>query len=174
MLTTPRRDDPALEVQFADGRVFETGWGDALVRCETGIIYLALHLRNGGAGVAHLAGYRLEPESAPSVTDDPRGLARHRRGDPAPEPSAFTEQQRDLYITAGDLGFWQAALRDPTAELYTAMSGAVTSLGRVTIDVLYGDIEDGQSTITRFVLLPSEQDKWRYDVTHRWRLADGQ
>ena len=77
------------------------------------------------------------------------------------------------YIAAGDLGFWQAALRDPTVELYTTMSGAIASLGRVTIDLLYGDIEGGQSTITRFVLLPSEPGKWRYDVTHHWRLADG-
>ena len=172
MLTTPSRGDPAVEVQFADGRVFETGWGDALVRCVTGIIYVALQLRNGGAGVAHLAGYRLEPESARTVTEDPRSLARHRRGDPAPDPSTFAEQQRDLFIVAGDLGFWQAALRDPTVELYTALSSAITSLGRVTIDLLYGDIEGGQSTITRFVLLPSEQDKWRYDVTHHWHLGD--
>jgi hypothetical protein len=162
-----------VEVQFADGRVFETGSGDALVRCETGTIYVALQLRNGGAGVAHLAGYRLEPESARSVTEDPRGLARHRRGDPAPDPGTFTEQQRDLYIAAGDLGFWQAALRDPTVELYMAMTDAITSRGRVTIDLLYGDIEDGQSTITRFVLLPGEHDGWRYDVAHHWRVADG-
>lgn len=169
VLTTPRRDDPLVEVQFADGRVFRTGSGDALVRRENGVIYLALQLRNGGAGVAHLVGYRLEPEAARRVTQDPRGVARHRRGDPAPDPSAFTEQQRDLYVASGELGFWQAALRDPTTELYAALNEAITSHGRVTIDLLYGDIEDGQSTVTRFVLLPSAQNKWRYDVTHHWR-----
>lgn len=173
VLTTSRRDDPAVEVQFADGRIFDTGWGDALVRRENGVIYLALQLRNGGAGVAHLVAYRLEPEPAQRVAQDPRGLARHRRGDPAPDPTLFTEQQRDLYIAAGELGHWQAALRDTSTELYTAMSEAITSLGRVTIDLLYGDIEDGQPTITRFVLLPSERDKWRCDVTHHWRQVDG-
>jgi hypothetical protein len=50
-----------VEVQFADGRVFETGWGDALMRRDNGVIYLALQLRNGGAGVAPLVAYRLEP-----------------------------------------------------------------------------------------------------------------
>jgi hypothetical protein len=169
VLTTPRQDDPTVEVQFADGRLFETGWGDALVRQDGGVIYLALQLRNGGAGVAHLVGYRLEPEPAQRASHDPRGVARHRRGDPAPDRTAFTEQQRDLYIAAGDLGHWQAALRDTTSELYTAMSEAIASLGRVTIDLLYGDIEDGQPTITRFVLLPSEHSKWRCDVTHHWR-----
>lgn len=53
------------------------------------------------------------------------------------------------------------------------MSEAITTLGRVTIDLLYGDIEDGQPTITRFVLLPGEQNKWRCDVTHHWRRVDG-
>jgi hypothetical protein len=162
-----------VDVQFADGQVFETGWGDALLRHENGVIYLALELRNAGAGVAHLVAYRLEPELGHSVTQDPRGLARHRRGDPPPDPTTFTEQQRDLYIAAGELGHWQAALRDPATELYTAMGEAITSLGRVTIDLLYGDIEDGQLTITRFVVLPGEQNKWRCDVTHHWRRVDG-
>jgi hypothetical protein len=162
-----------VDVQFADGQVFETGWGDALLRHENGVIYLALELRNAGAGVAHLVAYRLEPELGHTVTQDPRGLARHRRGDPPPDPTTFTEQQRDLYIAAGELGHWQAALRDPATELYTAMGEAVTSLGRVTIDLLYGDIEDGQLTITRFVVLPGEQNKWRCDVTHHWRAVDG-
>jgi hypothetical protein len=77
-----------------------------------------------------------------------------------------------LYIAAGELGHWQAALRDTTTGLYAATSEAISSLGRVTIDLLYGDIEDGQPTITRFVLLPSEDDKWRCDVTHHWRQVD--
>jgi hypothetical protein len=139
------------------------------VRSEDGVVYLALQLRNGGAGVAQLVGYRLEPEAARSVARDPQGLARHRRGAPAPDPTEFTEQQRDLYIAAGELGFWQAALRDPSTELYAAMVEAITSRGRVTIDLLYGDIENGQHTITRFVLLPTEEDRWRCDVTHHWR-----
>jgi hypothetical protein len=171
-LTTPRRDDPGVEVQFADGRRFETGWDHAVVQPENGVVYLAFQLRNGGAGVAHLVAYRLEPEPANLVARDPRGLARHRRGDPAPDPTRFTEQQRDLYIAAGELGHWQAALRDPSTELHAAMSDAISSHGRITIDLLYGDIEDGQSAITRFVLLPDEQQKWRYDVTHHWRHVD--
>jgi hypothetical protein len=161
-----------VEVQFADGRRFETGWDNALVERGNGVIYLAFQLRNSGAGVAHLVAYRLDPEPANRVLRDPRGLARHRRGDPAPDPTTFTEQQRDLYITAGELGHWQAALRDPTTELYAAMSEAISTLGRITIDLLYGDIEDGQSAITRFVLLPDQQDKWRHDVTHHWRHVD--
>src|SRR5258707_13777318 len=95
-LTTPRRNDQQVEVQFADGRVFDTGWGDALVRAEDGVI-----------------------------------------GDPAPQPATFTEQQRDLYIAAGELGHWQAALPDPTSEPSTTTSEALTRPARITADLLY-------------------------------------
>jgi hypothetical protein len=171
VLTTPRRDDPPEQVLFADGRAFETGWGNALVHGEHEVVYLALQLRNAGSGVAHLVGYHIEPESATSVARDPLGPARHRRGDAAPEPAIFAEQQRDLYIAPGEVGFWQAALREPGSELYAMMQDAIATRGRVTIDLLYGDIEGGQLTITRLVVLPGEWGRWRCDVTRHWRLA---
>lgn len=77
-------DDPAESVQFADGRVFPAGNGQALVRQEAEIIYLAIPLRNVGAGLAMLRGYRLESELGSNVAHDPRGVALHLRGDPAP------------------------------------------------------------------------------------------
>jgi hypothetical protein len=172
VLASSRREDPAEEVQFADGRVFEVGSGRALVHQADDVIYLAIQLRNVGAGIAQLRAYHLEAEAAQTVAQDPRGAARHRRGDPAPDPSAFAEQQRDLYVAAGDLGFWQAALRDPSAERYRSMSDAIGSAGRITIDLLYGDHEGGQPTITRFVLLPLPEHGWRCDVTHHWSLHD--
>ncbi len=84
--------------------------GEALFRPEGEVIYLALSLRNVGTGIAHLRGYRLEPETQDRVRADPLGPARHRRGDPAPDPDTFADQQRDLYVAPGDTGFWQAAL----------------------------------------------------------------
>jgi hypothetical protein len=104
------------------------------------------------------------------VAQDRRGAARHRRGDAAPHPSAFARQQRDLYVAAGDLGFWQAALRDPDTELYRTTGEAISSGARITVDLLYGDHEGGQPTITRFVLLPVSGQRWRCDVTHHWSL----
>jgi hypothetical protein len=122
VLASSRHTDSAEPVQFADGRVFEVGSGRPLVQQADGVIYLSLPLRNVGAGIAQLRGYHLEPESAERVLRDPQGPARHRRGDTPPDPSAFAEQQRDLYVPAGDPGFWQAALRDPVSELYASMS----------------------------------------------------
>jgi len=140
------------------------------VQQDNGVTYLAIPLRNVGAGIAQLRGYRLDPEVAQVVAEDPLGPARHRRGDTAPDPSTFAEQQRDLYVASGDAGFWQSALRDPATDLYRAMTDAIRTNGRITIDLLYGDHEGGQPTITRFVLLPSEQHRWRCDVTRHWSL----
>ena len=168
VLARPREQDPDVQVQFADGRTFEVGAGGALVREEDGVIYLAIALRNVGAGIATLRSYQVQAEPAERVAHDPLGPARHRRGDPAPDASTFSEQQRDLYVPLGDLGFWQAARRDPGSEPYTSLQEAIRTRGRITVDVLYTDHEGGQPTITRFVLLADADGTWRCDVAHHW------
>jgi hypothetical protein len=155
-----------------DGRVFEVAAARALVLHEPGVIYLAIPLRNVGSGIALLRGYHLEPQSAAEIAGDPRGVARHRRGDAHPDLVMFAEQQRDLYVAAGDVGFWQAALRSPGDELYERMSEAIDGAGRVTVDLFYTDHQGGQATITRFVLLAGSDERWRCDVTHHWSIDD--
>jgi hypothetical protein len=170
VLSPSRTQDPPEQVQFADDRVFDVGHGRALVNEQDGIIYLAIPLRNVGAGVALLNGYDLQAASAQEVARDPQGPARHRKGDVMPEPAAFSEQQRDLYVAAGDTGFWQAALRDPGAARFRAVHEAIATGGRITVDLLYADHEGGQPTITRFVLRPDDDARWRCDVTRHWSL----
>ena len=168
----PGGPDDAANVQFADGRVFPVGNGHALVQQDTGVIYLAIPVRNVGAGLAMLRGYRLQGEPAGDVAQDPRGPARHLRGDPLPELRAFSPQQRDLVVSTSRAGWWQAALRDPETPLYKEIAGAAETWGRVTVDVLYGDHEGGQPSVTRFVLLP-EAGSWRCDATRYWSLPAG-
>ena len=93
LLIVAEREDPGHEIQFADGRVLEMKPGEALFRPEGEVIYLALSLRNVGTGIAHLRGYRLEPETQDRVRADPLGPARHRRGNRAPDPATFADQQ---------------------------------------------------------------------------------
>ena len=166
-------DDPAGSVQFADGRVFPLGNGQALVEQNAGVIYLAIPLCNAGAGLALLRGYYLQGEPAGHVAQDPRGPARHLRGDAPPQARAFSRQQRDLLISTRRPGFWQAALREPTTQLYKEVSQAIETMGRLTVDVLYGDHEGGQPSITRFVLMP-EARSWRCDATRHWSLRAGE
>jgi hypothetical protein len=107
----------------------------ALFLHENNVIYLAMPLRNAGTGIAHLQGYRLDPE--------PADRGRHR----LLASRSARPDELDLHRNAG-----------PRHQ-------------RLTVDLLYGDLEDGQPTITRFVLLPSPTDTWRCDVTHHWRNA---
>ena len=114
--------------------------------------------------------YHLQAESADHVARDPKGVARHRRGDTPPGITSFAPQQRDLLISTGRVGFWQAALRDPGAPLFAATAEALDTAGRITVDILYGDHEGGQPTITRLVLLPDDASVWRCDATRYWNL----
>ena len=170
LLTPSRPQDPGEHVQFADGRTFEVGNGRAMVSEVDGVIYLAMPLRNVGLGIALLRGYHLEAESGERVARDPQGPARHRRGDRAPNASDFSEQQRDIYVASGSVGFWQAAVRDRSDGRYDDLQATIATAGRVTVDLLYADHEGGQTTITRFVLLPAEGDRWRCEVTRHWSL----
>jgi hypothetical protein len=167
------REDPVEPVLFADGRRLEVGAGRATVEEANGVFYLALPIAHVGAGLAHLFGYRLEPQTADETQADPLGPARHRRGDAPPDTAAFRPQQRDLYIAAGRVGFWQAALRDPDDELYSSTAEAIRTRGRFTVDLLYGDHEDGQPTVTRFAVLPDAPGGWRCDVARHWSLDRG-
>lgn len=169
VLVPDERSDELQSVQFADGRVFPVGCGHPLVHEDSGIIYLAIPLSNVGTGLAILRGYRLQGEPASDLAQDPRGVAQHRRGDPSPVPGTFSPQQRDLLISASRAGFWQAALRDPLTPLYKEIALAAETGGRITVDVLYGDHEGGQPSVTRFVLLP-EAGSWRCDATRYWSL----
>ena len=162
-------DDPAENVQFADGRIFPVGNGRALAAQDAGVIYLAIPLRNVGTGLAVLRGYHIQAEAASHVAQDPRGPAQHLRGDHPPQPREFSPQQRDLLISTRRAGFWQAALRDPRTPLYGEVTRAIGTRGRIAVDVLYGDHEGSQPSVTRFVLLP-EADSWRCDATRYWSL----
>ena len=113
LLVVARREDPAQEVQFADGRVLECC---RLRRCfstrMTSSIWRS-HCETPEAASLQLQGYGLDPEQAHRVPADPLRTARHRRGGQAPDSASFIPQQRYLYIASGDTGFRQAALRGP-------------------------------------------------------------
>ena len=41
---------------------------------------------------------------------------------------------------------------------------------RLTIDLLYGDQQGGQRTISRFTVLPATDDGWYAQVARHWNL----
>ena len=56
-------------------------------------------------------------------------------------------------------------------DVVTVNLGRDASIREITVDLLYGDHDGGQPTITRFVVLPEGQDRWRCDVARHWSLT---
>jgi hypothetical protein len=158
MLIPSRDDDPSVNVRFGDGQVLSLRGHGASLQVADDNLYLAIALRNGGAGMAVIHGWRVE-------------VAEHT-GSIAPDLGEFRRQLRDLHIPAGDTGFWQGAIRDRGDPAYDDLCAAVRSRSRTQVDLLYGDHEGGQRTIARFGLLPAEDGEGHgAEVVRYWNAA---
>jgi hypothetical protein len=161
VLIPSREDDPPEWVRFGDQQVLTVRGhgGNAVVGEEA--IYLALALRNGGAGLAVIHGWRVEhrPDRVAGSLDQP------------PELDAFRSQQLDIYIPAGDTGYWLGALRDQEEESYRMVRDALHGDGALQLDLLYGDHEGGQRTIVRFAMSPwPEAEGMRAFAVRYWNV----
>jgi hypothetical protein len=144
VLVPSRREDPPEKVGFADDRWVSVAGGMGEVQADGEAIYMVIALRNVGTGLAVLHGWH----------------ARGRRVLGASEPEADLEDfrmlSRDIYVPAGDTGFWQGAVRDPQDPLQRELRDAIAAEEAITVELLYGDHEGGQRTISRFTLIPHE------------------
>jgi hypothetical protein len=73
-------------------------------------------------------------------------------------------------VPARDTGFWQGAIREPDDPFRDGLHEAFLSGGLLTVDLLYGDHEGGQLTISRFVLTREDDGHWRPGVVRHWVL----
>lgn len=74
--------------------------------------------------------------------------------EPIPELSEFRRQGIDLYIPAGETGYWLGALRDSGEPGYDEVRQSVEEGRGLWIDLLYGDYDGGQRAIVRLVVIP--------------------
>jgi hypothetical protein len=147
LLQPSRLDDPPVKFQWRDDHWARLSGSEAHVVEEDDVIYLALALRNVGAGAAVIQGWYLRSEPATSA-------------DPFTPVDTFTRQGRDLYVGAGEVGFWQAALRDRGDAQYDVQSAAVQAPTTFAVDLLYSDLEGGQRAMTRFRFSPFGEGRW--------------
>ncbi|MGI8752407.1 MAG: hypothetical protein ACR2MN_08870 [Acidimicrobiales bacterium] len=77
---------------------------------------------------------------------------------------------RDLYVPAGDSGFWQGAFRDGSEPGFVEARDAINDNRPVTLDILYSDHQGGQRAISRFTLIPREDGSRLAAVSHNWNL----
>jgi hypothetical protein len=54
--------------------------------------------------------------------------------------------------------------------MYAAARDAIAARRPMTVDLLYGDLEGGQRTVSRFALLPREDGGWLAVVSRHWNL----
>ena len=158
VLIPSREDDPVERIPFIEGyRVTLHGHG-GVIEVDEGRIYMAIGLRNAGAGLAVLHGW-LAHAYVEGVADE------------RPQPEDFHRQVRDLYIPAGDAGFWQGAIRDPADDHYEALASAAEDGSRVLVDLMYGDHEGGQRAIARFSVTPEDEGSGRTaNVVRYWNI----
>jgi hypothetical protein len=157
LLMPSRLQDDPQKVGFADGKWMVAPGGGGAVDASDQAIYLVISLRNVGPGMAVLHGWMFQPE----VTLADQSV---------PSADGFSRLTRDLYVPPADTGFWQGTFRDPAAPEFAAAREAIDSRQRIAIDLLYGDHEGGQRTISRFVFNAREDGQWIVVVARHWNL----
>ncbi len=160
VLVTSRLEDPVQKIRWMDNHWARLEGSRGTADVVDGNIYLAISLRNAGSGLAVAIGWAVIPETA--LADVPHL-----------SPEQFHRQTRDLYIAPNDIGFWQAAIRDSADPDYAALRKRVEAVEAFTVELLYGDHEGGQRTITRFGMIPFRTDDavvWYPSVALHWNL----
>ncbi len=113
LLVASRLQDPPEKISFADQHWLRVEGGHAVAEVTGEAIYMAISLRNVGNGIGVLHGWQFYPE---------RLLGDAER----PDPRRFRRLTRDMYVPAGDSGFWQGAFRDASAAEFTQARDVVT------------------------------------------------
>ncbi len=157
LLVPSLSDDPMHKVLWHDRHTAHVGGGRAIFEEENGVIYLAMGLRNLGTGIALLHGWYPLPDMA--FEDRPHA-----------EAEDFRQLTIDLYIPAGGTGYWEAAVRDADDPVRRAFLRTLAERQPFTIELLYGDQQGRQRTISRYTVLPAGDDGWYAQVGHHWNL----
>ncbi|MGZ4357697.1 MAG: hypothetical protein ACXVRU_12905, partial [Gaiellaceae bacterium] len=158
LLLASRFDDPKQKISFSDEKWLAVEGGHAAAETSDQAVWLAISVRNAGAGIAVLHGWRFFPELEIGSSIE------------QPPLDAFTRLTRDIYVPAGDIGFWQGTFRDSSSPDFAAAAAAVNERRAFQVDVLYGDNEGGQRTITRFALRPRDDAGWLATTGRYWNV----
>jgi hypothetical protein len=159
VLIPSREEDPDERLRFGDEQMLTVPGHGAAVALGDDTIYMAVGLRNGGSGLAVMHAWHVQPLISGPLEPPPL--------------EDFHRQQLDLFIPAGDSGYWLGALRDPDERGYADVRAALESHEPVHVDLMYGDYEGGQRTIVRFMLTgwPDDQVRGkRASVLRYWNV----
>jgi hypothetical protein len=164
MLIPSRLSDPVQKIFFQEGKPIRLDGGRGAVEFDdgTGVVYLAMSLRNAGQGISVIHGWRFMAG---------RELTHQR-----PDADDFRTQGLDIAIAPDDVGYWEAAFRDSNDPQFGEAVEAAKTAELVQIDLLYGDQDGRQRVISRMVLRrhspedPGKPEMWLPTVIRHWNL----
>jgi hypothetical protein len=157
LLMPSRLDDPPQKVGFVDGRLLRVDGGRGAAEVTPEAVYLAMSVRNVGAGIAVLDGWRFSLQPEPG-------------SGPPPPIEEFHRLIRDIYVPPGDMGFWQGVFRDPDAAEFQQAADAIAAGGRLVVDILYGDHEGGQRAVSRLSMTTTSDGGWLVSAARHWNI----
>ncbi len=171
VLFESRPQNIAQKIRWGDGHWAELPPGRAVLEKQDDIIYMAMSLQNVGAGIAVLLGWRvdtfdiLNPQASPGELQAAAVLVR-------PDPATFRPQTQDQFSPPNDVSYWGAAIRTADDPDRARVEAAFAGPNPLVIDLLYGDHEGGQRTISRFSIsrYPGNDTEWFCNVGQHWYL----
>ncbi len=156
LLMHSRLDDPSLKVGFQDAKWFYVAGGQGAAEATDEAVYLVMSVRNVGTGIAVLHGWWFAEGSLTGITEAP----------PLDEMHRLT---RDIFVPPNDVGFWQGSFRDPASDEYATARRVIEARQSFGVAVMYGDLEGGQRTITRFAMIPTDNG-WLVTAGRVWNV----
>jgi hypothetical protein len=160
VLVASRIDDAVQKIRWMDNHWARLEGGQGTAEFVDGSIYLAIAIRNVGSGLAVPFGWFVRDGASNNEV-------------PHADPEQFRTQLRDLYVGPSDVGFWHAAIRRSDDPDFGWLSQRIVDGDAFTIELLYGDHEGGQHTISRFGMIPWKSDdtvRWYPSVSRHWNL----
>lgn len=149
VLVPSRMQDPPEKVGFVDDHWVKVGGGHAIAEVTDEAIYLAMALRNAGSGLAVLDRWDFYADRATS--DLPHPLP---KGVPTIDSRHLRTCRRSRFLAG------HHPIRGQTDPKFAAARDAIRERRSITVDLLYGDHEGGQRTISRFSLIPRGEEEW--------------
>jgi len=157
LLVPSRLDDSPQKVGFVDGRLLRVDGGRGAAEVAPEAVYLAMSVRNVGAGIAVLHSWRFSLQPEPGAG-------------PPPPLHEFHRLTRDIYVPAGDMGFWQGVFRDPESEEFRHAADAIAAGERLVVDILYSDHEGGQRAVSRLSMTTTSDGGWLVSAARHWNI----
>ena len=151
-------DAPVQKALWRGGHTARVAGGRAVLEEDDGVIYIAMSLRNLGSGIALLHGWYPRPGEETFTTSDRADVDDFRR------------LSIDLYIQAGDNGYFESAVRDADDPLHPEFLSVMKERRGFAMELLYGDQVGGQRTISRYLVLPAGDDGWYCQAGRHWNV----